>query len=158
MIPPTGKKRYHLSFETTFPISFDFIGEKHNIEELKNLAKARPVIILEDWTSTGESAMNFGKTLSIYDVSPRNIACLVTNSKYFASDRGLNQLVRILQKHTSVPKDKLNYLVYGNFHDYLGQKISRFTFELGRFGKKEQFIPLLEKSVENYKQLGCTSE
>jgi len=143
---------------TENPISFECVASGYDLAKLKQTITGRPVIILEDWASTGESCINFGKTLKLSGILANNITALITNDRNYPTHNALNKLVDTLKKNTSMCPKRLQYLVYGNFHDYLNQKIQRFSLELSRSKNHSSFIPLLEQNVEFYKKQNYTSD
>lgn len=124
------------------PIFFEPIS-KQSIENLNSVIQGKPIYLVEDWFSTGETSINFKRELEKYDHKINGITALIVNTKYLAKPIDIIPLKPKLSPFSSKSDKELSKTLIANFDGFSKYKITRLIFELS----KEKDIPKLVDSL-----------
>ncbi len=129
------------------PILFGSISDK-KLDSLKSFCNGKTVFVLEDWFSTGESAVNFRRELEKNGIQVENICALVCNKKYLAHEKDIFPMVHKLKNKTNLTEKEFSINMIANFKGYSQHKLTNFFWEISS-ANPEKTVKLLNSLSAN---------
>mgnify|MGYP001296022910 CR=1 FL=1 len=143
--------KHKLSFSSRVKDPIFFTPNSQSaIDTLKDICSNKTTYIVEDWFSTGESAINFKRELEKNGIKVENVAALVVNTKYLSKPHDLKLIHQTIKQKGSINDKELSLALLANFEGYSKYKLSRFVFEFSNESKQKDLINSLFEMKDKY--------
>jgi 5S rRNA maturation endonuclease (ribonuclease M5) len=140
------------------PILFQSISQ-NKLNNLKTFCENKKVFILEDWFSSGESAVNFKRELEKQGIKVENICALICNKKYLCHEKDISPMIHKLKNKSNLSEKDFSITMIANFKGFSQHKLTKFFWEISNANpeKATTILKSLSYNKDNYLNNGLIS-